>query len=129
MEGRILFLRGDLWRALGGHEPAGGAHLIVANPPYVPSEALDGLMPEVRWEPRLALDGGPGGLRVLREIVAGAPAHLRPGGGLLMEIGADQGAAVVGCLEDDGRYEACRVIRDLAGRDRVVAARRRADGN
>ncbi len=122
---RVTFLRGDLWRALNGRVAAAGVDLVVSNPPYVPSGALSTLMPEVQWEPRRALDGGPDGLRFHREIIAGAPQVLRAGGILLLEIGADQGGAVGGLLEAGGGFEAPRILRDLAGRDRVAVARRR----
>jgi release factor glutamine methyltransferase len=122
---RIAFLRGDLWRAVNGQAPAGSVDLVVANPPYLRSPELATLMPEVRWEPRLALDGGADGLRVLREIVASTPDRLRPGGTLLLEIGADQAEAVGALMAASGRFEAARLCRDLAGRPRVVVARRR----
>lgn len=125
--GRITFLRGDLWRALDGRGPEGGADLVVSNPPYIPSGAIPGLMPEVQWEPRRALDGGPDGLAFHRAIIAGAPQHLTPGGFLLLEIGADQAEAVRGLFERAGGFGAPRVHRDLAGYDRVVAARRTAN--
>jgi release factor glutamine methyltransferase len=120
---RITFARGDLWRAVNGWLPLAGADLVLANPPYVPSAALAGLMPEVGWEPRVALDGGPDGLRVLREIAATTRPRLAPGGHLAVEIGADQAGAVVGMLAAAGLRPA-GVLRDLAGRDRVVVARR-----
>lgn len=121
---RVTFLRGDLWRALDGHAPADGVDLIVSNPPYIPSGTLATLMPEVQWEPRRALDGGRDGLQFHREIIAGAPQHLRPGGCLLLEIGADQAVAVRGLLATTTAFEGPRVFQDLAGRDRVVVARR-----
>ena len=121
---RITFLRGDLWRALDGHAPANGVDLVVSNPPYIPSGSLATLMPEVQWEPRRALDGGRDGLQFHREIIATVPQHLRPGGFLLLEIGADQAAAVAGLLAPTGAFEGPRVFQDLAGRDRVVVARR-----
>lgn len=124
---RIAFLRGDLWRAFPGHGPSTPVELVVANPPYIPSKEIAGLMPEVQWEPRTALDGGPDGLRVLREIILTTPSRLVPGGSLLVEIGADQAAAVSGLFEATGLFEAPRVLQDLAGRDRVVTARRRTN--
>ncbi len=124
---RVTFLRGDLWRALNGHAPAGRADLVVCNPPYIPSGALSTLMPEVQWEPRRALDGGRDGLRFHREIIAAAPRYVRAEGCLLLEIGADQAEAVCRVLEAGGGFEAPRVLRDLAGYDRVVVARRRDD--
>jgi len=124
---RVIFLRGNLWRALDGVMPGRQADLIVSNPPYIPTSAIEALMPEVQWEPRRALDGGPDGLRFHREIIATAPRHLRPGGFLLVEIGADQAAAVTRVVQATGSFQACQVHQDLAGRDRVIAARRRCD--
>jgi len=124
---RITFLQGNLWRALDGVVPGGQADLIVSNPPYVPSQIIAALMPEVQWEPRRALDGGPDGLRFHREIIATAARHLRPAGFLLLEIGADQAAAVAGLFEAGDDFEACRILQDLAARDRVVVARRRGN--
>ncbi len=121
---RIRFLRGDLWRALNGHALP-PVDLIVANPPYVPSGVLDGLMPEVQWEPRSALDGGTDGLTVLRDIITSAPPRLRAGGRLVLEIGSDQAAAVLRLLDETHACAPGQVRRDLAGQDRVVVARRR----
>ncbi len=122
---RIAFLRGDLWRAVNGQAPLGSADLVIANPPYISTAELATLMPEVRWEPRLALDGGADGLKVIREIVATSPERLRVGGSLLLEIGSDQAEAVLELLRATGQFEAGRVSRDLGGRPRVIAARRR----
>lgn len=121
---RVTFLRGDLWQALEGHAPV---DLVVCNPPYIPSAAIPALMPEVQWEPRRALDGGPDGLRFHREIIGKAPQHLRPGGFLLLEVGADQAEGVCALVRSGGGFEAVRVRRDLAGRDRVIVARRSAN--
>lgn len=122
---RITFLRGDLWRAFSGDGPGEPADLIVCNPPYIPSGVVSTLMPELQWEPRRALDGGPDGLRFHREIIAGAPPHLRSGGWLLLEIGGDQAGPVTRLLNMSGSFETPRVLQDLAGRDRVVVAQLR----
>jgi release factor glutamine methyltransferase len=124
---RITFLQGDVWQAMTGQPPADGVDLVVANPPYIPTAALAILMPEVQWEPREALDGGPDGLRVLGEIIGATPQHLRPGGVLLLEIGADLAIAVTALFQGAARYEPPQVLQDLAGRDRVIIARTRAD--
>ena len=123
--GRVAFLRGNLWQAVNGQAPAGSVDLVVANPPYVPTRDVARLMPEIQWEPRLALDGGADGLRVQRDIIATSPERIRPGGFLLLEIGADQGEAILALLGKMGRFETGRIFRDLAGRPRVIAARRR----
>jgi release factor glutamine methyltransferase len=124
--GRIRFLRGDLWRALEGAVPAGTLKAVVATPPYIPSAEIRALMPEVQWEPRVALDGGPDGLTVHRQIIAGAPRFVRAGGLVLLEIGADQGPGVAALFEASDTFEPPRIVTDLAGRDRVVMAQCRA---
>lgn len=103
--------------------PAGTVvDLAVANPPYV--AAGSPLVDEsvTTWEPHAALFAGPDGLDDIAVIVATAPASLRPGGWLVLEIGADQGDAV-GELLRRGPYEAIGIRPDLAGRDRVAVAR------
>jgi release factor glutamine methyltransferase len=96
--------------------------LIVANPPYVETSELDRVAPELRHEPRMALDGGSDGLAVVRRLIDEAPARLSPGGWLLMEIGAGQAERVTALLASAGASSR-EVIRDLAGIERVVAAR------
>jgi release factor glutamine methyltransferase len=95
-------------------------HLVTANPPYIPSGDIDALMPEVSLhEPRIALDGGPDGLDVIRRIVREAPDHLLPGGWLLLEHGYDQADAVRQLLEKSGRFRPIPPIRDFGGHYRV----------
>ena len=97
--------------------------LIVSNPPYIAAEAMVELEPEVRdHEPRVALTDEADGLDAYRRIAAGVRDHLRPGGRLLVEIGATQGEAVSGLFQEAGLADV-RVHPDLNGRDRVVAAR------
>ncbi len=122
----VMFCEGDLYGALeaGGEAPDGGFDVIVSNPPYVPSEVIDTLEPEVRdHEPRMALDGGRDGLDLIRRIIDGAGDHLIKGGALYLEIGFDQGAAVSGLMKAAGFAEV-EVIRDYAGLDRVVRGTR-----
>jgi release factor glutamine methyltransferase len=123
---RVTFLRGHVWQPVAEALRGRQADVVTANPPYIRSDAIPALLPEVRWEPRRALDGGRDGLAVIREIVADAPRFLRPTGVLLLEIGADQGRQVSALIEASGAFDAWRVDADLAGRDRVVVARRNA---
>lgn len=113
--GPITFVQGDL-HALA----AGEFDLVVANPPYIAEEELNGLMPEVRdYEPRLALAGGIDGLDAYRALARQAPALLAAGGWLLVEIGAGQAEAVKKLLAAAGLGEIfCR--DDYAGLPRVV---------
>jgi release factor glutamine methyltransferase len=123
---QVRVLSGDLFGPLGGRGLEGRLDLVVANPPYLATAALQGLPAEVReWEPRAALDGGEDGLVLVRRVVGEAPAWLRTGGGLLVEIGEDQGAAVRALVAADGRYEEGRVHRDFRGAERLLEARRR----
>jgi release factor glutamine methyltransferase len=122
---RIAFLGGDLLAPLAGCD--GPLDAIVSNPPYIPTADLEGLQPEVRdHEPRAALDGGPDGLAVIARLIDGSPPLLRRGGWLLLEIGAGQAGAVRALLQRSGEFEGLSTRRDLAGIERVVAARRRS---
>jgi release factor glutamine methyltransferase len=95
--------------------------LVTGNPPYIPASDIAGLPADVRdFEPRLALDGGADGLTLVRQIVAQALSHLRPGGLLALEIGADQGPTTLEIFRAGGFVEV-EVARDLGGRDRVVS--------
>lgn len=113
----IRWLRSDWFAALAGER----FDLIVSNPPYVadgdPHLQGDGLP----FEPQAALVAGPEGLDALRTIIAAAPAHLAPGGWLLLEHGHDQGAAVRALLAAAG-LAAITTHRDLAGHERVSVA-------
>lgn len=96
--------------------------LVVANPPYIASDEIAGLMREVAaHDPLLALDGGPDGLQAYRALVAPAHAALKPGGCLLLEIGHDQGDSVPRIVRAAG-FERISVTRDLGGNDRIVRA-------
>lgn len=94
--------------------------VIVSNPPYIRTEEITKLMPEVRdFEPFGALDGKEDGLYFYRKIVEEGQNYLKPGGYLLFEIGYDQGEEVSALMQQAG-YSEIRVIKDLAGLDRVV---------
>jgi release factor glutamine methyltransferase len=96
--------------------------LIVSNPPYVEAGVIDGLAPELRHEPRVALDGGPDGLHAVRCLCAEAPALLERPGWLALEIGFGQADAVQELLRAAGAAEV-QVFPDLAGIPRVVLGR------
>lgn len=95
-------------------------NVIVSNPPYIESEVIDTLMPEVReFEPMLALDGEADGLRFYREITRESLKYILPNGYLIYEIGYNQGESVSEIMKENG-YTSVKVIKDLAGLDRVV---------
>ncbi|MBO5095060.1 MAG: peptide chain release factor N(5)-glutamine methyltransferase [Lachnospiraceae bacterium] len=94
--------------------------MLVSNPPYIPSDVIETLMPEVReHEPLTALNGGRDGLHFYRQISKGAKQYLNGGAWLFFEIGCDQAADVCGILAADGYLE-IEVVKDFAGLDRVV---------
>lgn len=104
------------------------AHLIVANLPYVRTGDLSGLAPELQWEPRMALDGGADGLRLIEPCIEQAAEVLHPHGMLLLEIGADQSQDVASILKKHGSWSDIQVFRDLAGLPRLIQAERSAIG-
>lgn len=115
----IVLHQGDLFRAVDGLS----FDVIVSNPPYIPSSDCLSLQREVRQEPLMALDGGADGLDFYRRIADEAPAHLRPGGMLLLEVGYGQAAAVLRLMEGAG-FRDCRAHEDYQHIARMIEARR-----
>ncbi len=114
---RALFVCGNFADTLAG----GGFDLIVSNPPYVATAALAHLAPEVRREPRLALDGGADGLAAYRAIAADAARVLRTGGVLVLELGIGQAGPVAALLAASGLAPE-EPQSDLAGVPRAIVA-------
>ena len=100
------------------------ADLIVSNPPYLPTSLIPTLAPEVsHHDPRLALDGGPDGLDLIRRLVEAAPRWLAPAGRLVLETaGGEQAGAVVALMKTRG-FVGVETRPDLAGVERFVAGR------
>lgn len=114
----VNFRHSDMFHAFQDSEQF---DVIVSNPPYIPTDVIEGLEPEVRdHEPRGALDGTADGLYFYRILAKECAKHLTPGGHVYFEIGYDQGAAVKTLLDDHG-FQDTKVIQDLAGKDRIVS--------
>ncbi len=123
VEGKIRWLRGDLFAPVQGL--AERFDVLVSNPPYVPSGEIARLQPDVcDWEPALALDGGADGMDFYRRFVCEGARHLREGGLLAVEVGAEQGGAVSRLFDAEAGFHRARVRRDYAGLPRVVTAER-----
>ena len=123
VEGKIRWLRGDLFAPVHGLTER--FDVLVSNPPYVPSGEIGGLQRDVRdWEPVLALDGGADGMDFYRRLVREGARHLREGGLLAVEVGAEQGGAVSRLFDAEAGFHRVRVRRDYAGLPRVVTAER-----
>ncbi len=103
---------------------AGQFDLIVSNPPYITADAMQTVAPEVRdWEPRMALTPEGDGLDAYRAITKNAQDYLISGGRLFLEIGYDQAKPVLQIISDNG-YSDAICIQDLAGKDRVICAKK-----
>ena len=92
---------------------------ILSNPPYIPTDVIPTLEPELSAEPVAALDGGKDGLLFYRTLLRTQAKHLTPGGFFLFEIGFDQADALRRYGEERG-FSQCRVLKDYGGNDRVV---------
>jgi release factor glutamine methyltransferase len=116
----LPLLQGDLLSAVG----TGAVDLVVANPPYLAPADMAAASPEVRCEPRLALEGGSvDGLGVVEELIASAFRVLRAGGVVVSEIGAEQEGRAIDLARAAG-FEEARVRVDLSGKPRVLIARK-----
>lgn len=113
---RVQLVRADGLSALGGP-----VELIASNPPYVPSGELPSLAPELRHEPRVALDGGSDGLQLQRRLIREAPPLLARPGHLLLEVGQGQARTLEVMLREVGANPV-RILEDLTGVERVVVA-------
>lgn len=120
---RIEFLREDMRASLVANRAwIKNFDCIVSNPPYIKTSALEGLPPDVRQEPRLALDGGHDGLRFSETIIRRAHQYLKPEGFLFFEIGDNQAAAVKALIEKNPFYRNICFYPDHTQTDRVVCA-------
>jgi release factor glutamine methyltransferase len=119
---RIDFRLGDGLEPLGGE---GDFDAIIANPPYIATDQIDQLEAGVKdYEPRLALDGGPSGLAMVSRLIEEAPAHLKPGGHLILEIGSAQEAQVRALIAKQPSLLLAPTVYDHAKHARVIQAAR-----
>ncbi len=115
---RLRFVQGDLLTGAGY-----GFDVVISNPPYISSNEIATLQPEVRdYEPRLALDGGGDGLTAFRRIITDAKRVLKPNGWLAMEAAQGQTATVAQLLQEAG-YSNVETRPDLAGIERIAIGR------
>ena len=120
----LTWIHSNLFENLVGDDCVETFDMIVSNPPYIPAEVIETLMPEVRdHEPRLALEAADEGLEFYKKITQEAVNWLKPEGWLFYEIGCEQGEAVSQILKENG-FRDIHTVKDLAGLDRVVYGRR-----
>jgi release factor glutamine methyltransferase len=119
---RIDFRLGEELGPVAGATPFDA---IISNPPYIPTGEIDRLEPGVRdYEPRIALDGGPDGLAVVRRLIEQSVDLLKPGGHLVLEIGTDQEQPVRAAIEAQSALRLAPTVYDHAKHPRVIWAAR-----
>ncbi len=120
LNNRVVLCNGDMFDGIKSLQLEGKVDIIVSNPPYIPSQVIEGLQVEVRkYEPRKALDGGSDGLDFYRRIIPESKIYLNKSGILAFEIGYSQGEIVKKLFIEEG-FCNVEIIKDLQGLDRVV---------
>ena len=115
----IHFIQSDMFDNIDGSERY---DIIVSNPPYIPAADIEGLEPEVKYDPQIALDGGSDGLLFYRRLADEASDYLNDGGCIYMETGFDQGDDIAAIMRNRG-YTDIRIFKDLAGHNRIIGGR------
>lgn len=127
---KIIWLEGDLLSPLRECSVAAAVDVIISNPPYIAEAEWAGLQPEVRdYEPRHALLAGSQGIEFHERLIHDAKEFLVPGGLLVMELGQGQAAPVRRVAEAAGGYTGLQTVKDDAGIERVLIARRACEGS
>ncbi len=124
---KVEFLRGDLFTPLIRLGLERRVDLVISNPPYVASTQMKNLPPEVRKEPKVALEGGEEGLSVHRRIIWQAPRFLNRGGLLALEIGSGQVKIIKDLISAQPQLLPPKIVSDYQGKERVVLTRKGSD--
>ncbi len=121
LESRLKVVKGDLLQPLIKRNKS-NVDIVVSNPPYIKKEEMEQLPPEVKKEPRRALDGGQGGINYIKKIISQSLQVLNNNGFLFLEIGYDQARAVKNILNN--KWKDVKVKKDYSNQDRVVIAQK-----
>ncbi|MGD8560671.1 MAG: HemK/PrmC family methyltransferase [Gammaproteobacteria bacterium] len=125
---QLLLRDGDLLTPFEEPGLLGEIDVLSCNPPYISSAKVPAMHQEISsYEPSLAFDGGPFGIKILQRLMKEAPRFLKPGGWLAFEIGLGQGPALLQRLGKNKDYSDLRSVEDEAGEIRVILARRAGD--
>ncbi len=123
VEDKITFIEGELLSCIQSYGLAGKTHVIVSNPPYIPTDEIKTLQKEIKdYEPITALDGGKDGLDFYRQIIPLSKNYLVKGGILALEVGYNQAQAVKILIEETNSYNIITIKKDYAGHERIVTA-------
>lgn len=121
VESRIEFVVSDLFSALDESRPF---DLIISNPPYISNLEMENLPPEVKYEPRLALEAGQDGLDFYQRIIKDCPAYLKKEGIILLEMGYNQGIPIQEIFRQSGNFKILKVVADYGNIERVIVAKK-----
>lgn len=122
---RVKVQEGDLLAPYDGDIFHGSVDLLTCNPPYISSAKVDTMHEEIsNYEPRLAFDGGPFGIKILQRLMQEAPRFLKTGGWLAFEVGLGQGPAILQRLRNNKNFDELRTVEDATGEVRAIMARR-----
>ena len=119
----VTFLQSDLFEKVEGK-----FNVIVSNPPYIKTEVIATLAPQVQKEPMLALDGGADGLVFYRKILEQAEKFLEKNGAIFLEIGYDQKEEVIRIIQETGEYSEIQTKKDLFGNNRMIMTKKAREG-
>lgn len=119
---KVSILSGDLLSPLDEVQLRESVDIIVSNPPYIATDEFLDIQPEVRFEPRIALDGGSDGLDYYRRLCKQSVSYLKPGGCMFLEVGYAQADQVKRLINDSGRSVKISVLADYSGVNRIVSA-------
>ena len=123
LQSRVELRQGDLLAPFDDPEFLGRVDVLVCNPPYISSGKLSSMPSEIaHFEPQLAFDGGPFGIRILQRLIREAPRFLRPGGWLAFEVGLGQGPSVIKRLVPASGFGEVRLLSDAQGQVRALLA-------
>lgn len=122
VEEKINFINKDFFTC--SLQPAACYDMIVSNPPYIPTQEINNLQPEIQYEPRIALDAGKDGLDYYRKIIKDAPCYLKDKGFLILEMGFSQRKDIENIFKKPGIFEIIEVVKDYDNIDRVIVAQK-----
>ena len=126
LSARLQVREGDLLLPFDEAAFHGQIDLVICNPPYISTKKLETMPSEiVAFEPAMAFDGGPLGVRIVQRLLREAPQYLRPGGRIAFEVGSGQGPAVIKRMQQAGTYENIKGLSDASGEIRAVVADRK----
>ena len=120
VKNKIEFIKADLFTICDKRYAICDFDMIISNPPYIKTQDIEHLAPEIKYEPRIALDGAEDGLKFYRQIIKKAADYLKEEGYLLMEMGFNQSEAIKDIINETKQFEIIETVLDYSGIERVI---------